>query len=79
MEIYVLYHHAAANVYNEEQVWRVVEKNIQSPQFMYYFETLRQGRLLDREEIPDCDEQDGGVAVTKSTRVWSPGDETIAF
>lgn len=43
--IYVLYHHAVANVYDEEQVWSVVEKkNIQTPQFMYYFETLRQGR-----------------------------------
>lgn len=44
------------------------KKNIQTPKFMYYFETLRQGRLLDGEEIPDCNEQDGGI-VTKSTQV----------
>lgn len=47
-KIYVLYHHAA-NVYDEEEIWSVVEK---TPQFMYYFETLRQGRLSNRQQIP---------------------------
>lgn len=37
-----------ANVYDEEQVWSVVEKKTPS-QLMYYFET---GRLSDRQEIP---------------------------
>lgn len=77
--IYVLCHHAVANVYDEEEIWNAVEKNTQTPQFMYYFETLRQGRLSDREEIPDCNEQDSEVLLQRSTRVQSPGDETIAF
>lgn len=50
MEIYVLYHHAAANVYDEEEIWRVVEKR--PPQLMHYGHTSRQGRLSDKEEIP---------------------------
>lgn len=39
-----------ANVYDEEQVWRVVEKNAQLMHYLWtYFET---GRLSNREEIP---------------------------
>lgn len=41
--------HHAVNVYDEEEIWRVVEKN---PQLMYYVHTSRQGRLSNKEEIP---------------------------
>lgn len=73
----MLCHHAVANVYDEEEIWSVVEKKTPPAHAIHtYFKT---GKTFKQARNSDCDEQDCEVLLQRSTRVQSPGDETIAF